>query len=185
MLESSKKKFGTFLRCRFDATETVDGLVAKATKDVQCITTKDAQCIIQHGKDLCFETIYITQYKAVLNGRGPEVYQMLTEAMRKMSLCMRPKAFNAKLELLCALSMYIDRSWVATNRLVPLKQFGEQAYERPVARRWRLAMASVRWRVRVAKWRLEFDREAFRPGCPSALRVADRFRECAKRVRSV
>lgn len=172
-------KFGAFLlRCRFDAHESVDGLVAQATKDVQCIIERE----MGH---LRFETIYITQYKAVLNGRGPEVYQMLTEAMRKMSLCMRPKAFNAKLELLCALSMYIDRSWVVTNRLVPLKQFGEQAYERPVARRWRLAMASVRWRVRVAKWRLEFDREAFRPGCPSALRVADHFRECAKRVRSV
>ena len=66
---------------------------------------KDVQCIIQREMGMRFETIYITQYKAVLNGRGLEVYQMLTEAMRKMSLFMRPKAFNAKLELLCALSM--------------------------------------------------------------------------------
>ena len=53
-------------------------------------------------------------------------------------------------------------------------------YERPVARRWRRALAYAKWSVRVRAWRVAFDEIYLAPGNAGALRAEEHFRECAE-----
>ena len=53
------------------------------------------------------------------------------------------------------------------------------AYERPVARRWRRAIAIVRWEARLRKWRVPFVEAWLRPGGSGARSLAKRFAEHA------
>ena len=45
-------------------------------------------------KWLSFEIIYRRQFNLVIHGYGKDVYFILREVLRQMSLCMRKKAFD-------------------------------------------------------------------------------------------
>jgi len=86
------------------------------------------------------------------------------------------------IEIIEDCAMYLDLVWLRRWEKPSLADVAEAMYDRPVARRWRRALAYAKWWVRVRAWRVAFDEEYLKPGNAGAVRAEAHFRECAEGV---
>ena len=130
------------------------------------------------GKDgtlLSYEQMYRNQYNLVSHGHGAKVYWYLRKLLNSMSLCMHKHEYYSAVELLCKVSLHLDNPWCVHHKLPRLIDCATNAYDRPVARRWRRALFMVRWAVRLPKWRAAFTEAWLRPGGVGEQQLAQRF----------
>ncbi len=133
---------------------------------------------------LSYEQMYRNQYNLVANGHGKQVYWHLRKVLDSMSLCMHKHTYYSAVELLYKVSLHLDNRWCTHHQLPGLLECATNAYNRPVARRWRRAVFMVRWKVRLAKWRAVFNEAWLRPGGAGEKQFAKRFRSYATNAQS-
>ena len=131
------------------------------------------------ASELSFENVYRRQYNLVVHGHGSAVYWFLRLMLCKMSLCMRKEAFNNAVKLLYNVSLFLDNRWCHNFQLPGLLDSAAEAYDRPVARRWRRALFMARWQWRLNKWRAVFTEEWLRPEGVYEQLAAKRFKTSA------
>ena len=148
--------------------DALEAKLAKAKSDLWCIAVNNAN-------DLAFEEIYRTQYSLVMYKKGAIVYRYIVELLRRMSLCMRSQAYYTAYDIIRAVTQYMDRTYVVAHKLPDVTACAFAAYDRPVARRWRRAIAMVRWEARLRKWRVPFVEAWLRPGGSGECAMAKRF----------
>ena len=153
-------------------------------KCVKCAVNDLYTVISGEVAHVSYEQMYRNQYNAVVNGNGQRIYDAIVDILRKMSLFTLPRLSNKTLRLICQVSVFLCRNWVTVNNQIDLDTYGKWVYMRPVARRWRRAVAMVRWKLRIMAWRCTFNELAFRPEGVSALRVGAHFYECAQSVKT-
>ena len=152
--------------------DELEAKLAIAKSELWCIAVNDA-------RNLTFEGAYRTQYKLVMYKKGAILYDYIVELLRRMSLCMRSRAYCTACERIGAVAQYMDRTYVVTHKLPDITACALRAYDRPVARRWRHAIAIVRWEARLRKWRVPFVEAWLRPGGVGECALAKRFAENA------
>jgi hypothetical protein len=113
----------------------------------------------------------------VIHGYGNDVYSILREVLRQMSLCMHKKAFDEAVRLIHDVSLHLSKRWCVQHGLPDIPQSAADAYDRPVARRWRRVLFMVRWECRLKKWREVFTESWLRPGGVGEQHLAAHFRE--------
>ena len=128
---------------------------------------------------LSYEQMYRTQYNLVAHGQGAKVYWHLRKVLDSMSLCMHKHTYYGAVELLYKVSLHLDNRWCVYHKLPGLIECATNAYDRPVARRWRRALFMARWAVRLPKWRAAFTEAWLRPGGVGEQQLARRFGEHA------
>lgn len=137
-------------------------------------------CILQHNTSrLSFSEVYCVNYNLVVLGHGESLHDAITDALRRLSLTERATPYNIATVLIRDCAMYLNQVWVPRNERPSIEAVGEAMYARPVARRWRRALAYAKWTVRLRTWRAAFDVFDAAPGRSGALRAAMRFRACA------
>ena len=136
----------------------------------------------QRTMSLSFGTMYNNMYNLVIGQKGDEVLELITDAFRRMSLTRRPLVYGMAVGIVKDTAMYLDHVWLKRWEKKSLMEVATEMYERPVARRWRRALAYARWFVRVRAWRMAFDEIYLKPGNAGALRAEAHFRQCAERV---
>ena len=140
------------------------------------IAKSDLWCLaVNNTEHLTFEDIYRTQYKLVMYKKGAILYDYIVELLERMSLCMRSQAYYIACERIGAVAHYMDRTYVVLHNLPDVAACALRAYDRPVARRWRHAIAIVRWEARLRKWRVPFVEAWLRPGGAGECAMAKRF----------
>ena len=154
---------------------TLDAKIEGLGRDLQRV-------IAQEASQISYAATYTSQYELVIGGRGAQLYDVVADALRRFSLCSLPRKYCVGAKLICHISMYLDSVWVVVHgegrqRLCALTK---SMYDRPVARRWRRALAHAKWFVRVRAWRVAFDEVLYAPGSAGARRAATHFRECAE-----
>lgn len=135
----------------------------------------------QRAASLAFGNVYNNFYNLVIGLRGEEVLELITHAFRRMSLTRRRLAYRVAVSIVNDTAMYLDQAWLRRLERPSLLNVAEAMYERPVARRWRRALAFAKWTVRLRVWRMAFDEVYLAPGNAGALRAEEHFRECAER----
>jgi len=131
---------------------------------------------------LPFGNMYNNVYNLVIGQKGEEVLALITETFRRLSLSRRPLVYGMAIEIIEDCAMYLDLVWLRRREEPSLADVAEAMYDRPVARRWRRALAYAKWWVRVRAWRVAFDEEYLKPGNAGAVRAEAHFRECAEGV---
>ena len=134
----------------------------------------------QRAMSLSFGTMYNNIYNLTIGQKGEEVLELITHAFRRMSLTRRPLVYGTAVGIVKDCAMYLDQVWLRRWEKPSLLDVAEAMYERPVARRWRRALAYAKWSVRVRAWRVAFDEIYLAPGNAGALRAEEHFRECAE-----
>jgi len=135
----------------------------------------------QRTMSLSFGDMYNNIYGLVIGQKGEDVLELITHAFRRMSLSRRPLVYGMATGIIKDCAMYLDHVWLKRWEKPSLTDVAEAMYERPVARRWRRALAYAKWWVRVRAWRVAFDEVYLKPGNAGALRAEQHFRECAER----
>ena len=144
------------------------------------IAKSDLWCIaVNNTRDLTFEGAYRIQYRLAMYKQGAILYDYIVELLRRMSLCMRWREYCIAYDTIRAVAHYMDRTYVVTHKLPDVTACALAAYDRPVARRWRHAIAIVRWEARLRKWRVPFVEAWLRPGGAGECALAKRFAENA------
>lgn len=154
--------------CSPPTEDELEAKLIKAKSDLWCIAVNKAM-------HLTFEDIYNTQYSLVMYKKGAILYDYIVELLRRMSLCMRSRAYYIAYDTIRAVAHYMDRMYVVTHKLPDVTACALAAYDRPVARRWRHAIAIVRWEARLRKWRVPFVEAWLRPGGAGECAMAKRF----------
>lgn len=152
--------------------DALEAKIKMAKRDLWCIAVNQTQ-------DLAFGNMYFTQYNLVNYKKGPLIYDYIVELLRRMSLRMRSEAYYNAVQVISAVANYMNRTYVVNARRRDVMGCALAAYERPVARRWRRAIAIVRWEARLRKWRVSFVEAWLRPGGSGARSLAKRFAEHA------
>ncbi len=142
----------------------------RVTRDLWLIATG-------HAKALSYERAYRTQYNMVTHGRGWFVYKTIESLLRKMALSMRLDAYWAAFRIIHDISLHLDNRWCMVKGVPSLVDVAMHAFNRPVARRWRRAIAAVRWGARIRLWRAAFTEVWLRPGGVGEQALAARFNE--------
>lgn len=150
---------------------------AKVKRDLWTIAKGNA-------KTLSYEGAYRTQYNLVVHGRGWFVYNRIHELLRRMSLSMPLEAYWAAFRIIHDISLHLDNRWCAVKRVPSLVDLATDAFNRPVARRWRKVIAVLRWGAKIRLWRAAFTEVWLRPGGVGERALAKRFNE-NKRVRVI
>ena len=149
-------------------------MLAQAGRDLDSI-------VQQRTMSLAFGTVYNHMYNLVLCQKGQELLELITETFRRMSLTRRLLVYGMATGIIKDCAMYLDHVWLKRWEKPSLVKVAVEIYERPVARRWRRALAYAKWSVRVRAWRVAFDEVYLRPGNSGALRAEAHFRQCAGR----
>ena len=147
-------------------------LLQKWTPPPQWKVEQEIEQVVKHlwtialrkSASLSYEYVYRTQYNVVMNGRGWFVYNTILEILRQMSLCMCFKDYGYAMTIIHAVSLHLDNQWCATRKLPGIIDVAMSAFNRPVAQRWRKAIAVVRWGARIRLWRAAFTEVWLRPG---------------------
>lgn len=150
----------------------------KLLETVRCDLQSIAQ---QRFMSLAFGDIYNTIYNLVVWQKGEEVLELIRDTFRRMSLVRRPLLYRLAVGIINDTAMYLNHVWLRRWEKPSLTVVAAEMYERPVARRWRRALAYAKWWVRVRAWRVAFDEEYLKPGNAGAIRAEKHFRECAER----
>ena len=148
--------------------EALEEKIAAAKGDLWRIALNKAQ-----GQS--FEEMYCAQFCLVLWEKGQLVYDYAVELLRRMSLCMRSKAYYTTAKRIGDLTAYMDHTFVLAHDLLDVAACALVAYDRPVARRWRRAISVVRWVARLRKWRAAFLEAWLRPGGAGECAMSKRF----------
>ena len=153
----------------FDASELID------------LVTRDLWAIARgRTRDLSYEEVYRSQFNLVIYGHGATVHVLIQELLRHMSRCMPKKKYDDAVKLIYQVSMHLDNKWCVVNEQLGVHEMAIAAYIRPVAQRWRRALAMTRWRCRLAKWRTAFNEVWLRPGGVGERRLAENFENYAR-----
>lgn len=157
-------------------------LTEAATEKMLEKMRRDLQSIVQQRvMSLAFGDIYNNIYNLVVGQKGEEVLDLIRDTFRRMSLTRRSLLYRMATSIIKDCGMYLNHVWLVRWEKPSLTDLSEAMYERPVARRWRRALAYAKWFVRVRAWRVAFDEEYLKPGNAGALRAEEHFRECAER----
>ena len=144
------------------------------------LVTRDLWAIARgRTRELSFEETYRNQFNLVLIGHGAAVHMYIRELLQQMSRCMPKKRYDAAVRLIRQVSMHLDDKWCVANEQQGVFEMASAAWKRPVARRWRRALAMARWKWRIAKWRAVFTEVWLRPGGEGERMLAKRFTEYA------
>ena len=144
------------------------------------LVTRDLWAIARgRTRDLSFEETYRNQFNLVLLGHGAMVHLLVQELLRHMSRCMPKQRYDAAVRLIYQVSLHLDNKWCLANEQMGVFEMASVAWKRPVARRWRRALAMARWKWRIAKWRAAFNEVWLRPGGEGERMLAKRFTEYA------
>lgn len=155
-----------------DSTQIqTDRLLTKLRANLDRILQKDTS-------HLSFSEVYCVNYNLVVLGRGEALHDAIGDAMRRLSLTARAASYDQAVVLIRACAMYLDHVWVPKTGRPSIEAIGKAVYDRPVARRWRRALAHAKWTARLRKWRAVFDVFDAAPGRSGALRAAKRFYAC-------
>jgi len=152
----------------------VDRLLAKLHANLDHILQKKTS-------GLSFSEVYCVNYNLVALGRGDALHDAIADALRRLALAERAASYDRAVVLIRDCAMYLDQVWVPKSGRPRIAAVGEAMYDRPVARRWRRALAHAKWTARLRTWRAAFDVFDAAPNRSGALRAAKRFRACAAR----
>ena len=143
---------------------------------------RDLDSIVQQRtQSLAFGNVYNNMYNLTIGQRGQDLYEIIVFTIRKMVLVKRPLVFHTAVGIIKDCAMYLDNVWTKRHEQLKIVEVADMMYARPVARRWRRALAYAKWFVRICTWRVAFDEVYLRPGNAGALRAEEHFRECAER----
>ena len=144
---------------------------------------RDLDSIVQQRtQSLAFGNVYNNMYNLVIGQKGEDLYEVIVFTIRKMALVKRPLVFHTAVGIIKDCAMYLDGVWTKRHEQLKIVEVADMMYARPVARRWRRALAYAKWSVRIRAWRMAFDEVYLAPGNDGALRAEQHFRECAERV---
>ena len=149
----------------------VDSALARLHTNLDCILQKNTS-------RLSFSEVYCVNYNLVVLGRGEALHDAIGDALRRLSLTERAASYNIAVVLIRDCAMYLNQVWVPKTERPSIEAIGKAMYDRPVARRWRRALAHAKWTARLRKWRSVFDVFDAAPGRSGALRAAKRFYAC-------
>tara|TARA_B100000963_G_scaffold32534_1_gene24176 strand:- start:445 stop:984 length:540 start_codon:yes stop_codon:yes gene_type:complete len=130
---------------------------------------------------LSFGDMYNNMYCLTIGQKAEELLERITHTFRRMSLSRRPLAYYLATGIIKDCAMYLDNVWLRRWEKPSLTEVADAMYDRPVARRWRRALAHAKWSVRIHAWRVAFDEIYLQPGNAGALRAEAHFRQCAER----
>lgn len=134
----------------------------------------------QRTRSLAFGNIYNNMYNLVIGQKGEQLYELIVHTIRKMSLVKRPLVFYTAVGIVKDCAMYLDGVWTKRHEQMKIVEVADMMYARPVAQRWRRALAYAKWWVRTRGWRVAFDEVYLAPGNVGALRAEEHFRECSQ-----
>ena len=166
------------LALRSGRVPLTEAATEKLLETVRCDLQSIAQ---QRFMSLAFGDVYNNIYNLVVWQRGEQVLELIKETFRRMSLVRRPLLYRLAVGIIKDCGMYLNHVWLVRWEKPSLTNLSEAMYERPVARRWRRALAYAKWSVRVRAWRVAFDEVYLRPGNAGAIRAEEHFRECVER----
>lgn len=155
-----------------DVQVHVDRLLAKLRVILDLI-------LLKRASHLSFAEVYCVNYNLVALGRGDALHDAITDAIRRLSLAERAVSYDRAVALIQDCAMYLNRVWVPKSGRPRIEAVAEAMYDRPVARRWRRALAYAKWTARLILWRAAFDVFDGAPNRSGALRAAARFRAAA------
>lgn len=148
-------------------------MLAQARRDLDDVAQ-------QRAASLAFGAVYSNMYTLTIGQKGQALFELLADTFRRMSLTRRPLVYKTAVLIIKDCAMYLDHVWLTKREKPSLLELAEAIYARPVARRWRRALAYAKWFVRVRAWRVAFDQEYLKPGNAGALRTAEHFQKCAE-----
>ena len=142
---------------------------------------RDLDSIIQQRTmSLAFGNVYNNMYNLTIGQQGEDLYEIIVFRIRKMALVKRPLVFRTAVGIIKDCAMYLDNVWAKRHEQLKIVEVADMMYARPVARRWRRALAYAKWFVRIRAWRMAFDEVYLKPGNAGALHAAEHFWECAE-----
>jgi len=142
---------------------------------------RDLDSIIQQRTmSLAFGNVYNNMYNLTIGQQGEDLYEIIVFRIRKMALVKRPLVFHTAVGIIKDCAMYLDNVWTKRHEQLKIVEVADMMYARPVARRWRRALAYAKWFVRIRAWRMAFDEVYLKPGNAGALHAAEHFWECAE-----
>ena len=151
-----------------------DTLANRAREDLDCIAARNASVV-------SWAKAYATMYQLTIFGHGSVAYVLICATLRRMARCHNKVQFLRGATLIRDVAMYLEKVWVPKQKLPHIMDVAETVYERPVAVRWRRALAHAKWSVRVRKWRVAWDMIVCAPGRSGAIMAAKHFREMAEK----
>ena len=127
------------------------------------------------GTSMSFAKLYNHAYKMCMRKRAAAVREIAEKQLRRLSLARPWPLFRERYLEICDVALYEENTYAFINGLVPLKEYANCLYGRPVARWWRLLRVYALWARRVAAWRMAFDQVRFMPGGSAVGALEDEF----------
>ena len=118
---------------------------------------------MKQSHNLNFSHLYNMAYKLVIWKQGARLYDLCASCLRRAAMCTRPLWYREYAQDVRDITMYSERTYIAAQYRLPLREYAEALYERRVAQLWRRVRFVAVKGARVMRWRAAFDETRFRP----------------------